>query len=310
MTRRAFLRWLAGLTAAGAAAGAYGFVIEPGFRLIVTRWRLQPPGWPRGRRLRIAALADIHGGGPHMSLERIERIVARTNALDPDLTVLLGDYAASHRFVTTPVPIADTARALARLRARLGVYGVLGNHDWWDDAAAQRRGAGPTISHAAFERVGVPILENDAVALGAGDDRFWLVGLGDQIAFPRNLRRRFAAPPRRFEASINPSAGVDDRRAALAKVTDDAPVIVLAHEPDIFPLLPARAALTLAGHTHGGQVRLLGWAPAIPSRYGDRYAYGPITEGGRTLVVSGGLGCSVLPVRFGVPPEITVIEIS
>ena len=92
-------------------------------------------------------------------------------------------------------------------------------------------------------------------------------------------------------------------------MTDDAPVILMAHEPDIFPEVPARVALTVSGHTHGGQVRLFGWSPIVPSAYGNRYAYGHVVEDDRSLVVSGGLGCSILPVRFGVPPEIVIVEL-
>jgi predicted MPP superfamily phosphohydrolase len=86
-------------------------------------------------------------------------------------------------------------------------------------------------------------------------------------------------------------------------------VILMAHEPDIFVRVPDRVALTLCGHTHGGQVRLMGWSPVVPSAFGNRYAYGHVVEEGRHLVVSGGLGCSILPVRFGVPPEIVVVEL-
>jgi predicted MPP superfamily phosphohydrolase len=118
----------------------------------------------------------------------------------------------------------------------------------------------------------------------------WIAGLGSQWAFPRG--------------------GADDLAAALAPLaSDEAPAILLAHEPDVFPRVPRRVALTLSGHTHGGQVRLLGYSPVVPSRYGNRYAYGHVEEDGRHLVVSGGLGCSIAPVRFGVPPEITVIEL-
>ena len=86
-------------------------------------------------------------------------------------------------------------------------------------------------------------------------------------------------------------------------------MILLAHEPDIFPRVPARVALTLSGHTHGGQVRLFGYSPVVPSRYGNRYAYGHIIEDNRHLIVSGGLGCSILPVRLGCPPEIVMVEL-
>ena len=138
----------------------------------------------------------------------------------------------------------------------------------------------------------MPVLENRAVRIEAGPVPFWLLGLGDQIAFPGRGR-----------------AGVDDLPATLAQVSDDAPAILLAHEPDIFPQVPDRVALTLSGHTHGGQVRLFGYSPLVPSRFGNRFAYGHVREGDRDIVISGGLGCSILPVRLGVPPEITVIDL-
>lgn len=92
-------------------------------------------------------------------------------------------------------------------------------------------------------------------------------------------------------------------------MTDDAPLILMAHEPDVFPRVPSRVSLTLSGHTHGGQVRLFGYSPMVPSAYGNRYAYGHVVEDGRHLCVSGGLGCSIAPIRFGSPPEIMVVEL-
>ena len=290
ITRRDLLRLAFGLTV---LAPGYAFAVEPGWRLSVCTHRLRPPLWPRGQRLRIAVIADPHVGEPIMPLARLTRIVERANALAPDLTVLLGDYEASHRFVSRPVPLPAAARVLARLNAPLGVYAVLGNHDWWSDPAALRRRAGPTRVHRAFWDAGIELMENRAVRIAGGPSPFWLLGLGDQLAF-----RRRGGP------------GVDDLPGTLAQVTDDAPAILLAHEPDIFPRVPDRVALTLSGHTHGGQVRLFGYSPMVPSRFGNRYAYGHVREGRRDLVVSGGLGCSILPVRFGMPPEITVIELA
>ena len=104
-------------------------------------------------------------------------------------------------------------------------------------------------------------------------------------------------------------AGVHDLPRTLAAIRDDAPAILLAHEPDIFPSVPQRVALTLSGHTHGGQVRCFGYSPVVPSRYGNRFAYGHVVENGRHLIVSGGLGTSIAPVRFGVPPEIVVVDL-
>ena len=290
ISRRGFLKGLLGVTLAGLSLGGYAFGVEPALRLRVQRWPVRVAGWTRAP-LRIVALSDLHLGAPHVSLSRLGRIVERANALAPDLAVLLGDYAAGHRFVTAPVRIAEAAPVLARLRAPMGTFAVLGNHDWWDDLDAQRRGGGPNLYATALEAVGITVLPNEARRL----DGFWLAGVEDQLAIAEGHGR---------------FRGLDDLPGTLAQITDDAPVILLAHEPDIFADLPPRVGLTLSGHTHGGQVRLFGWSPVVPSAYGNRYAWGHVREGGRDLVVSGGIGCSILPVRFGMPPEITVIEVS
>lgn len=290
MTRRGFIKGLLGTTLAGLFAAAYAAWIEPAWRLRVQKWRVATPAW-RAAPLRILAIGDIHMGAPHVGLDRLARLVARANAQKPDLVVLLGDYAAGHRFVNAPVSIADAAPVLAGLQARLGVFAILGNHDWWDDRAAQKRGGGPNLYATALEAAGIPVLSNRALRV----EGFWLAGLEDQQA----LRR-----------GGHGFVGLDDLPGTLAQVTDDAPVILLAHEPDIFPTVPGRVALTLSGHTHGGQVRLFGWSPVVPSRFGNRFAWGHVHEDGRDLVVTGGIGCSILPVRFGMPPEITLVEIA
>lgn len=280
---------------AAMSLGAYASVIEPGLRLRVQTWRLTPPGWPAGRRLRIVMVADLHAGAPQMTPARIAGIVARAQALQGDLVVLMGDYRASHRFQTAVVPIEAVAPLLATLTAPLGVHAILGNHDWWDDRDAQARRSGPIHTQAVFAEAGISVLANRAVRIGLGDEAFWLAGLDSQASFRGHRWGR--------------DRGMDDLAGTLAQVTDDAPVILLAHEPDIFATLQPRVALTLSGHTHGGQIRLGPWMPVVPSGYGARYAYGHVREDGRDLVVSGGLGCSGLPIRFGRPPEITVVEL-
>jgi uncharacterized protein len=278
----------------------YGLAVEPGYRLAVTRYRVAPPRWTPGLRLSIGVIADVHAGGPIMPAARIRAIAERTNQLAPDLIVLLGDFTASHRFKTRIVAPEEWSEALSVLRAPLGVHAILGNHDWWDDHEAQRTRKGPVIARRMLERHGIPVYENDAVRLAKDGRPFWLAGLGDQLAFvpgwPRPVFHNFR--------------GVDDLPGTLAKVTDDAPVILLAHEPDIFPRVPERVALTLSGHTHGGQVRIFGYSPRVPSRYGNRFAYGHVCESDRHLIVSGGLGCSILPVRIGVPPEIVMVDVA
>ncbi|MFZ1725168.1 MAG: metallophosphoesterase [Albidovulum sp.] len=288
------MKGLLGVFLAGLFVSAYGFFIEPMLRLRVKRWQISPPRWTGGG-LRIAILADIHMGEPYVSLRRLERIVTRTNALGADIIVILGDLEAGHRFISRKVPMEETAAALARLSAPLGVHAILGNHDWWHDRAAQARGGGPSKVAETLKAAGIPVLQNDAVKLGQGDQAFWLAGLEDQLAI--------GIGPMQFR-------GLDDMPATLAQITDDAPAILLAHEPDIFPKVPERFALTLSGHTHGGQVRFFGYSPVVPSEFGNRFAYGHVREGSRDLLVSGGIGCSILPIRLGMVPEITIVELT
>jgi predicted MPP superfamily phosphohydrolase len=295
ISRRHFFRFLAGLGAFSASTAAYGFG-EPVLRLRVVSYDIQPPQWPQDFPLKIAVVADIHACDPWMSLPHIEAIVERTNALDADIIVLLGDYVAGHRHITRRIPAGEWAPVLAGLKAPLGVHAILGNHDWWDDRTVQQEGEGVTVARRAIEAVGIPVYENDARRLTKAGRPFWLAGLGDQLAF---LPMRRFRPQRRI--------GVDDLTATLAKVTDDAPVILLAHEPDVAMRVPARVALQLSGHTHGGQIRLLGWSPLTPTRY-EKFVYGH-TRTNCDVVVSGGLGCSIMPFRLGVPPEIVLVTL-
>lgn len=298
ITRRGFFRFLGGSIVAAAALGTYAVGIEPMLLTRVKRYALPPPEWPDGLKLRIVALADIHACRPWMTPERIASLVEEANALQPDVIVLLGDYVAGTRMVSNWVDADEWGAALSGLKAPLGVFSVLGNHDWWEDLTAQKAGQGPTIARRALEAAGIPVMENDAVHLQKDGQGFWIAGLADQLA----LRPGKAWGRKNF-------AGLDDLPGTLAKISDDAPVILLAHEPDIFPDVPKRVALTLSGHTHGGQVRLFGYSPVVPSRYGNRYAYGHVVEDERNLIVSGGLGFSIAPIRFGVRPEILSIDL-
>lgn len=290
ISRRGFLKGLLGGTLAGLLSAGYAFGIEPGLRLRVQHWQVRPKGWAAGP-LRLVLLSDLHLGAPYVGLGRLRRIVEHANSLQGDLVLYLGDYAAGHKFISAPVKIADAAPIMAEARGRLGTYAILGNHDWWDDRTAQKRGGGPNLYAQALQAAGIPVLSNRAVRL----DGFWLAGVEDQLALLRGKQG---------------IKGLDDLPGTLAQVTDDAPIILMAHEPDLFVNVPDRVALTLSGHTHGGQVRLFGWSPVVPSSYGNRFAYGHVEEDGRHLVVSGGIGCSIAPIRFGVPPEITVVDLS
>lgn len=288
ISRRSFLTLSAAAAASGATGVADAFAIEPGFRLVVKEWTVASADWPTGAKpLKIGILTDIHAVEPWMPARRVGAIAERLNELRPDVIVLLGDYvnALRPRFYAAPVAVADWAAALKPLSAPLGVYAVLGNHDWWS-------GEVPAIRRA-FDKVGIHLLENHAVKLRRAGDQFWIAGLGDQLAYN--------------------SHGVDDVNGTLARVTDGSPVILLAHEPDIFASLPSRVALTLSGHTHGGQVYIpFVGRPALDRNYVGRnsgFAYGLYEKKGRHLIVSSGLGLSNYPIRFMVPPEIAMVTL-
>ena len=298
ISRRGLLKGLTAFVLGGTALGGYAFGIEPR-RLTVTRYAMTPKGWPTGLKLRLVVLADLHICEPWMPLARVREIVAVANSLAPDATLLLGDFVHGPKLLHQIVPPTAWTAELAKLQAPHGVHTVLGNHDWWDDDAVQRAMKGLPRVQRSLEAAGLKVYNNDAVRLTKNGQPFWIAGLGDQWAFYGRRNRRNG---QRFD-------GVDDVPATLAKVTDDAPVILMAHEPDVFADLPHRVALQLSGHTHGGQIQCLGYAPIVPSRYGRRYVYGHVVQDARHLVVSGGLGCSGIPMRFGRPPEIVVVEL-
>jgi hypothetical protein len=271
------VRLLALLFSLCALLGLWAFWIEPQ-RLVMREVRLTLPHWPAEQDgLRVALLSDLHVGSPYWTLERLEELVAATNREQPDLVLLAGDYLINGVRFGTWVDPESIARVLGGLHAPLGVVSVLGNHDWWNDGGRVRR---------ALSSAGILVLENEVHAVQHGGGRFFIVGLADSLTRKVELR------------------------ATEALVPVSEPFLVLSHEPDIFPEVDARAALTLAGHTHGGQVRLpvLGRL-IVPSEYGERFAAGHIEEGGRHLFVTTGVGTSILPVRFGVPPEVVVLEL-
>ncbi len=226
--------------------------------------------------VRVALLSDLHVGGIHITEDRLRNVVARTNAENPDLILLGGDYI-KHTSLGAIVPPEGYAPILGQLRAPAGVYAVLGNHDWWWNGKRVRK---------ALESAGIRVLENESAPVVVRGQTFWLAGIPDEMT----------QDPEPAEA--------------LSGVPAGAPIIALTHSPDVFPRVPKRVTLTLAGHTHGGQVRLpLLGAPVVPSRYGQRYAQGLSVEDGHALFVTTGIGTSILPVRFGVPPEIVILTL-
>jgi uncharacterized protein len=295
LTRRHFIQGAGAFALGTAGLGTYACVIEPGFRLDITSYRLTPPRWTPGLQVKAALIADIHASEPQMSAARIRRIAELTNALKPDVIFLLGDFNAGHRFVTGPVLPDQWGEALSILDAPLGTHAILGNHDWWhgalvstpsDEGESVRR----ALRHAHFN-----VLENVALPLVKDGKTFWVAGLGDQLA---------------YRPGPNGFSGYDDLDGTLAQVTDAAPILLLAHEPFIFHRVPEQVSLTLCGHTHGGQVNL----PIITemfteSQFGLRQAYGHVVDGGRHMIISAGLGTSIAPVRLFRPPEIVLVTI-
>ncbi len=246
-------------------------------------------------RLRIAVLADLHCNRPFAGSGHLRRLVRQTKTLGADIILLLGDYAG-HVLGARSLSPKDVTDALAGLDAPLGVFAVFGNHDWRDDPEPAPGTALPTIWHRGFAEAGIPFLSNEMVRLDAAGIPFQLAGLESQRAF--KLRR-----PRRIE-------GQDDLPKLMASLDPDLFTLLMAHEPDVFPDLDPCMDLTISGHTHGGQIVPFGRPLIVPSRYGARFAYGAFNEGSKQLVVSGGLGNTTLPFRYGRPPEIVVIDLT
>lgn len=265
MMRR--ILWLACL--AGALVimfGIAGAVRNP----IVARYRIPIDGLQRP--VRIVQLSDVHASAMDMPRERLRRVVARINALQPDIIVLTGDYISGNPEAWS---LAETRAALAplgELTAPLGVFAVLGNHD------------GPAKTMAAFAGTGVRVLRGTSAAAGP----IWIVGADDLL---------------------RGSPAVEAMRRAAEVLPAGRPIIVIAHEPDFFQYLPERATLLIAGHTHGGQIRLpIVGGPRI-GEFIDAHLRGVFREHGQWLVVSSGLGTSLVPIRIGVPPEIVEISL-
>lgn len=246
-------------------------------RLVTREVPLRLPRWPAGLDgVRAAVVADLHAGCPGVPLLGVRAVVERVAAAAPDLVLLLGDYLAdvpggSH---LDPYAVAD---ALAPLVDVAPHAAVLGNHDWY---------AGGHRVTAALERAGITVLADAALPVAVRGRAVWLAGIDDL-----------------WEGRPSVSA-------ALADVPAAAPVLLLSHNPDGVLAAPDRVALTVSGHTHGGQVAF-GRHPLyrISPFTGNRFVRGAYDVDGRPLYVSPGIGTSTVPWRLGVPPEVTVLAL-
>lgn len=260
-----------------AIVGVWGFWWEPG-RLVVHRTSLELPAWPAGVETRVAVIGDLHVGSPRNGMDNLRRIVRRVNRENPDLILIAGDLVIDNVVGGTFVPPEEISRALAALEAPGGAFAVLGNHDRWLSTDRVK---------TALVEAGVSVVENRGERVELERGSVWIAGASDYWT------------------------GHPDLKAALDGAREGEPVLLLTHNPDLFAEVPARVSLTVAGHTHGGQVILPFVGRAItPSRFGERYAAGHIVEAGRQLFVTTGIGTSRLGVRFLVPPEIAILTLT
>ncbi len=274
---------------------AYGYFIEPN-RLVVKHDEIKIKGWaPAFDGIRIAMIGDIHGGSNNVTEEKLRLIVGKTNAENPDLVVLLGDYVSQQR-ENKPIterqlkmPVDTIADNLRGLKAKYGVLAVLGNHDgWYSDTSVA----------AEFTRVGFRVLQNEVAVIENEGKKLRILGLNDHMKV----------------TTWNAYSEAAKQAALPTDKTGD--LVVLQHSPDIVHLITGDLAISddlklmLSAHTHGGQIWLpiLG-RPVIPSSYGQKYAYGHIKDRGLDMYVTSGIGTSVLPFRFMVPPEIVILTI-
>jgi hypothetical protein len=281
--RKFFKRAILTTAFAAATLGFYSYEVEPNI-LKTTTYDIETAKWKADPPLHLVMASDFHVGCPSVDLKRLGEIVDRINALKPDIIVLPGDFVTmtqgewrviGGKYVA-PQPIADVLKGL---KAPLGVYAVLGNHDDMNDPEGMR---------AALESAGIRVIDNNAIEIRKNGYDFWIAGLADD------------------------STGKPDWKGTSAKITNDAPVVLLMHDPAAFLDVDGRPAVSLAGHTHGGQVVIPFFEKYLKnpfSRAPMKYLYGHVDDNGRDIIVTSGIGTSIVPLRFDAPPEIVSLEL-
>lgn len=255
--------------------GLYTLLIEP--RLIkVTRVGISSKKWPYKCPLKIVILSDFHILWPWMTLGRVLKIITRANTLKPDIVCLLGDFKGDSWFGLQICP-TQAIKVLDKLKAKYGIFAVLGNHDLrsdneWPDAFKKSKN--------------IKLLRGEITEVNTEIGNIYIAGIDDFVF------------------------GKSDVASVLNNLKERKPIVFLTHNPDVFPLVSNDPVVTLSGHTHAGQIRfpIIGsLGSIIPSKYGKRYDYGHINEDGKDLFVTAGLGMTTLPIRFLCRPEIVEV---
>ncbi len=220
---------------------------------------------------KIVFLSDIHmGSWPFFNQTRTDDLVNQVNALHPDMILLGGDYVSDD-----PYYISPCFTELSKLKAPLGVYGVLGNNDPKNESLEAMKNANITY---------------------IGNNGLWIENQGERI---------------RIGGICDMITDTQDQDAAIGNADKNDFVMLVSHNPDFFPLLDkSKVDVMLSGHTHGGQITFFGlWAPIIHSEYGNEYRTGVIKSNNSTLIVSNGIGTIIVPMRFFARPQIVVLEL-
>ena len=279
------------LAVIGLAGLFYVYFVEP-FRLVASQKDIRVRDWnPAFNGLKIVLISDIHGGSNGATEEKLRAVVVKANEQNADLIMLLGDYVSETDGAgsTLKMPMSVIADNLKGLKAKYGVFAVLGNHDGY---------YGDEIVSAELRRAGYKVLDGELAIIEKNGQKLRILGLKDH---------------QKIKSWEDFSI---EAKKILAENEASGDVIVLEHSPDVLPvitgdlLISKDLKLMFSGHTHGGQVWLpIIGTPVIPSSYGQKYAYGHIRDNGLDLFVTSGIGTSILPFRFFVPPEIAVLTI-
>ncbi len=221
---------------------------------------------------KIVFISDIHHG-PYFSRERVRSLVQQINGLNPDIILLGGDYV----FMDSKY-IQPCFEELKNLKATIGKFGVLGNHDHWRSAE---------LTRILARDAGIRLLDNKAEWVYKNGDRIKIGGVGDMFEDIQDIT------PTTFDVSKQDF------------------VILLSHNPDFAEEIKTyNIDLVLSGHTHGGQVTLFGlWAPLVPIENKQKYRTGVVDTGYTKVIVSNGVGTTALPVRFFARPQINIINL-